>query len=99
MGHQSLPQELVAIVRRLDIDGDSKIGYHEFIESMSPVSPDMIPVEAVMDRDNKVFLDQSSLAQRFSDPKKLKSAITNQSNREGRNKQLFSEPTFEDRVR
>ena len=62
MGHQVLPQELVAIVRRLDIDGDSKIGYHEFIESMTPVSPDMIPIETVMDRDNQVFLDQSSLA-------------------------------------
>lgn len=52
----------MAIVRRLDIDGDSKIRYHEFIESMTPVSPDMIPIEAVMDRDNQVFLDQSSLA-------------------------------------
>lgn len=52
MGHQVLPQELLAIVRRLDIDGDSKIGYYEFIESISPVSPDMIPVQQVMDRGN-----------------------------------------------
>lgn len=52
MGHQVLPKELIAIVRRLDIDGDSKIGYQEFVESITPVSPDMIPVEQVMDRSN-----------------------------------------------
>jgi Ca2+-binding EF-hand superfamily protein len=47
MGHKVMPREVAAIVRRLDIDGDSQIGYSEFVESMSPVSPDMIPPKTI----------------------------------------------------
>jgi hypothetical protein len=41
MGHRVMPHELVSIVRRLDIDGDQKIEYEEFVESISPVSPEI----------------------------------------------------------
>ena len=44
MGHQVLTEEIKAIIRRLDIDGDQKISYTEFIESISPVSPDLTPI-------------------------------------------------------
>lgn len=46
MGHKSenMNGELVAIVRRLDIDGDGKIKYNEFIEAISPVKPDILPL-------------------------------------------------------
>lgn len=44
MGHQTRSNEVSAIIRRLDIDGDKKIKYSEFVESISAVSPDiMIP--------------------------------------------------------
>lgn len=43
MGHQVLNPELISIVRRLDIDGDSRISYNEFVEALTPVSPDLIP--------------------------------------------------------
>ena len=49
MGHQVLPEELAAIVRRLDIDGDAKITFEEFVEALSPVSPDLLPVHEVAD--------------------------------------------------
>ena len=41
MGHRVMPHELVSIVRRLDINGDQKIEYEEFVESISPVSPEI----------------------------------------------------------
>lgn len=34
MGHQPLPEEVSAIMRRLDIDGDQKIDFSEFVESI-----------------------------------------------------------------
>ena len=43
MGHQPLPDEVNAIMRRLDIDGDQKIDFSEFVESINPVSPDFLP--------------------------------------------------------
>jgi len=43
MGHQVLKKELVAILRRLDLDGDSKITFQEFNEGLKPVSPEIIP--------------------------------------------------------
>lgn len=43
MGHHVVKKELVAILRRLDLDGDSKISYHEFIEAIKPVSPEILP--------------------------------------------------------
>jgi len=57
MGHQVLPQELVAIVRRLDVDGDSRITYNEFVEALTPVSPDLIPVGRVATEKNEAYLD------------------------------------------
>lgn len=57
MGHQVLPEELKAIVRRLDIDGDQMISYNEFVESISPVSPDFIPPQAIADAHGHKFLD------------------------------------------
>lgn len=41
MGHQVLPKEIEAIIRRLDVDGNTIIKYPEFVESVSPVSPDI----------------------------------------------------------
>ena len=43
MGHHVVKKELVAILRRLDLDGDSKISYHEFVEGVKPVSPEILP--------------------------------------------------------
>jgi len=41
MGHQVVPAEIESIIRRLDIDGDGIIKFPEFVESISPVSPDI----------------------------------------------------------
>ena len=60
MGHQVLPEELAAIVRRLDIDGDAKITYEEFAEALSPVSPDLLPVHQVAGCRDQGYLDQKS---------------------------------------
>lgn len=60
MGHQVLPEEVKAIIRRLDIDGDQKINFDEFVESISPVSPDFIPAKAITDSQNQIYLDQTS---------------------------------------
>jgi Ca2+-binding EF-hand superfamily protein len=35
-GYYPTESEVVAIIRRLDIDADSKISYDEFIEAMKP---------------------------------------------------------------
>ena len=43
MGHYVLIHELIAIVRRLDLNKDNKIDYNEFYEGLTPVSSDMIP--------------------------------------------------------
>ena len=64
MGHQVLPEEVKAIIRRLDIDGDQKISFNEFVESISPVSPDFVPVKAITDSQNQIYLDQSSTINR-----------------------------------
>ena len=44
MGHQPLKAELIAIIRRFDLDGDSKISFAEFCEAIKPISPDILPV-------------------------------------------------------
>ena len=44
-------------MRRLDIDGDSRITYNEFVEALSPVSPDLIPVGKVTTEKNDTNLD------------------------------------------
>jgi hypothetical protein len=36
-----MSHELVSIVRRLDINGDQIIEFDEFVESISPVSPEI----------------------------------------------------------
>lgn len=40
MGHIVQPKEVVCILRRLDIDGDSRVSFHEFVEAISPISPE-----------------------------------------------------------
>lgn len=42
MGHQVLKAEIVAIIRRFDLDGDSRISFQEFNEAIRPISPDMV---------------------------------------------------------
>jgi Ca2+-binding EF-hand superfamily protein len=42
MGHQCLKSELVAILRRFDLDGDSKISFPEFSEAIKPTSIDIV---------------------------------------------------------
>jgi len=39
IGCQLLPRNLSSIVRRLDVNGDGKITFDEFIEAFTPVSP------------------------------------------------------------
>ena len=41
-GHLPEKDELVAIMRRFDLDGDAKITFSEFVEALSPVMPDII---------------------------------------------------------
>lgn len=43
MGHQALKTEVIAIIRRFDLDGDSRIGFAEFCEGMKSISPNMSP--------------------------------------------------------
>jgi hypothetical protein len=40
------PKEVECILRRLDIDGDSRVSFHEFVEAVSAVQPEMMPVQA-----------------------------------------------------
>lgn len=44
MGHQVKKRELVAILRRLDLDGDSKISFTEFTEGLKPVFSTIQPI-------------------------------------------------------
>lgn len=46
MGHIVQPKEVVCILRRLDIDGDSRVSFQEFVEAISAVSPEIVPVPA-----------------------------------------------------
>lgn len=43
MGHQVIRKELTAIIRRFDLDGDSKISFQEFNEGIRIVNPEIIP--------------------------------------------------------
>lgn len=36
-GHFSTKEELIAIIRRIDTDGDSKIKYHEFVQFITKI--------------------------------------------------------------
>lgn len=45
MGHKVLKPELVAIIRRMDLDGDGKISFAEFNEALRPISPDMVSLK------------------------------------------------------
>ena len=38
-GHYATERELVAIIRRIDTDGDAKLGYNEFAEFLNQCSP------------------------------------------------------------
>jgi hypothetical protein len=38
VGHSPLKSELIAIMRRLDIDGDKRISFEEFSEALSPLA-------------------------------------------------------------
>lgn len=41
-GHQPVKRELVAVMRRFDLDGDAKISFAEFVEGLTPVQPDIV---------------------------------------------------------
>ena len=41
-GHQPLKPELMAIMRRFDLDGDAKLSFTEFAEALTPMQPDVI---------------------------------------------------------
>ena len=43
MGHQPVKAELISIIRRFDVDGDSKISFQEFSEAIQPVFPCYTP--------------------------------------------------------
>lgn len=36
-GHQPVKEELMAIMRRLDLDGDMKLSFSEFTEALTPI--------------------------------------------------------------
>ena len=38
MGHVIQPKEVSCIIRRLDIDGDNRVSFDEFVEAISPIS-------------------------------------------------------------
>jgi len=42
VGHQPVKKELVAIIRRFDMDGDARISYEEYVEALTPVVPDVL---------------------------------------------------------
>ena len=42
VGHQPIKQELTAIMRRFDLDGDAQISFAEFAEALTPIQPDVI---------------------------------------------------------
>lgn len=42
VGHQPIKQELTAIMRRFDLDGDAQISFAEFQEALTPCQPDVI---------------------------------------------------------
>ena len=42
VGHQPIKQELTAIMRRFDLDGDAQISFAEFSEALTPIQPDVI---------------------------------------------------------
>ena len=50
MGHQPIRKEIVAILRRLDLDGDSKITFQELVEGLKPVNPEIIPKKEVREK-------------------------------------------------
>jgi len=43
MGHQVLKPEIIAILRRFDLDGDSKLSFKEFSQGIKSISPSMVP--------------------------------------------------------
>ena len=40
MGHTVQPNEVTSILRRLDVDGDSRVSFDEFVEAISAVAQD-----------------------------------------------------------
>lgn len=42
VGHQPLKDELIAIMRRFDLDGDARLTFQEFAEALTPVQPSLI---------------------------------------------------------
>ena len=42
IGHSPVKDELIAIMRRFDLDGDAKISFNEFVEALTPVQPDIV---------------------------------------------------------
>ena len=42
VGHQPLKHELMAIMRRFDLDGDARLSFTEFAEALTPMQPDVI---------------------------------------------------------
>ena len=45
MGHQPLKAELLAIIRRFDLNGDSKISYSELKQAILSTNPDFLPAK------------------------------------------------------
>ena len=43
IGNSPQKNELNAIMRRFDLDGDAKISFQEFVEALTPVQVDLIP--------------------------------------------------------
>ena len=37
IGHSPVKEELIAIMRRFDLDGDAKVSFQEFVEAITPV--------------------------------------------------------------
>lgn len=68
-GHFATDKELLAIVRRLDTDGDAKIGYSEFQEGIRSNYPPSRPSKLELeDRERFARSQSASKAQRYSSP-------------------------------
>ena len=49
-GHYASERELLAIIRRIDTDGDAKLSYEEFAEFLRPI----IPKPSFLEESNKI---------------------------------------------
>ena len=62
IGHSPVKGELIAIMRRFDLDGDAKVSFQEFVEALTPVQPDVVlnPVRNFPEKRNRTASSTSN---------------------------------------